>query len=417
VKKNNNLIIGILLISLAVLLLIYFTLTGENHKRYQWAETYKSTSDQPYGTLFIQKLLAGYRPGHNFIFNDNKPLSKLLDTAKLKTKTDYVLIGNDLFLDEEDKKTLLTFVSSGNDAFIATINLPMDVIDPVFNSECGAFIELAKDSSRSVQLNFYNNNLKTEEGFTYAFRFGPTDQPYFWNALVPGLFCDSTRLITPLGYIKDDKVNFFRLAYGKGNIYLHTNPLVFTNYFLADRNKTKYASSVFSHLNGQTLIWDEFSKSQFNQRNNAPPINPLAYILQQESLRYAWWLMLTASILYVWFTTKRKQRVIPVLDKKVNTSLEFVEMISALHYQNDNPLDIARKKMKYFFYFIRGKYGIHTQNLTEANLTRLSEKTKMALADLKEIAHEFKRTDNVYYTTLELTSLYKALEKFYKHCN
>lgn len=389
----------------------------DNERRYQWTETYRPTSDQPYGLMFIQKLLATYRPNQKFQMNDEKPLHILLDTTEIKTKTDYVFIGQNIFLDEADKDALLHFIASGNDAFIATVNLPFEVIDAIIFSECDRDIFLEQNELVTVIQNFYNNDLKSDMGYTYAYRFGTSDIAYFWNTLNPEVFCDSTKSITPLGYIYPDKVNFFRIPYGEGSLYIHTNPLVFTNYFLTKPDKAEYASSVFSHLHSESIIWDEFSKSQFIAKNNAPEINPIAYIMQHDSLRYAWWLILASALLYTLFTAKRKQRVIPVLEEKANTSLEFVNMISSLHFQNGNHEDIARKKMKYFFYFIKAEYGMHTQSLTEGNLKRLSEKSRVKLTDLQQIANEFNYVErHTYYNAPLLVNLYKALDNFYKNC-
>lgn len=416
-KKYKNVPLKILFISLAVLLVAYFTFSKRDQKKFHWLETYKSTSDQPYGTLFIQQLLATFRPGKKFILNDKKPLHKVLDSTQIETKTDYVFIGNEIFLDDADKNALLKFIFLGNDAFISTVNLPFDIIEPMFYSECGKSIFLVKNDTLSVTLNFYNSSLKSSKGYSYAYRFGKTDQPYYWQTLNPEVFCDSTTVITPMGYIHPDKVNFFKLSYGNGNLYVHTNPLVFTNYFLTKRDKAEYAASTFSLLHGETIIWDEFSKSKFTSKNNASDISPIAYILQQDSLRYAWWLMLFGVVLYVVFAAKRKQRIIPVFEPKTNTSLEFVNMISALHFQNGNRRDIARKKMKYFFYFIRAKYSIHTQHLTELYVKRLSEKSKIEPEDLVAIAHQFTAIEKEpYYQEAMLVSLYNALEKFYNHC-
>lgn len=416
-KKDRNLVIKILLISLAVLLLVYFTVGRTGEKRFQWSETYRANSSQPYGTLFIQQLLASYRPGQKFTLNEKQPLHVLLDSGKFESKTDYVFIGQDIYLDQQDVDALLNFISNGNDAFVASYNLPFDLVDPMFVSECQKQIFLLMEDTLSVNMNFYNETLASTKDYTYAYRFGKKDQPYFWNSLNPEIFCDSTKSITPLGYIKPEKVNFFRLSYGKGNLYIHTNPLVFTNYFITKQDKAEYASSVFSHLKGEEIIWDEFSKSKFSNGNNAPEISPIAYILQQESLRYAWWLMLAAALLYTIFTAKRKQRIIPVLEEKANTSLEFVNLISALHFQNGNHHDIGRKKMKYFYYFIKSKYNMHLQTLTEGNLNRLAEKSKVGLDDLKPIAVEFSHIENQsYYNEHRLVDLHNALEKFYKTC-
>lgn len=416
-KKDRNLVVKILFVCLAVLLVSYFMFNRKTDKRYQWTESYKANSDQPYGTLFIQKLLADYRPGQKFIINDNTPLHKILDTTKIKGKTDYIFIGQDLYLDEADKNALLSFISAGNDAFLATVNLPFDIVDPIFVPECDRDIFLTRDDTVFVEMNFYNTALKTDKGYIFAYRFGKKDVPYFWNTLNSEVFCNSTTSITPLGYIDPDKVNFFKLSYGKGTLYIHSNPLVFSNYFLTKPDKVEYSSRVFSHLQGQAIIWDEFSKSPFIPKNNAPEISPISYILQQESLRYAWWLILASVLLYTLFTAKRKQRAIPVLEEKTNTSLEFIEMISALHFQNANHHDIARKKMKYFFHFIKAKYGLHTQSLTDAQLKRLAEKSKVSLDELQFISQEFQHIgQQQHYIEARLVYLHNAIKKFYKYC-
>lgn len=416
-KKDSNLITKVLLAGLAILLVIYFMYNRQHEIRYQWSETYKSTSDQPYGTLFIQKLLSTYRPGVTFILNDQKPLHQILDSSGRKSDTDYIFIGQNIFLDDADKKALLNFIYSGNNAFISTVNLPFDLVDPIFVPECESEIFLETNDTLSITQNFYNTHLKRAQGYRYTYRFGKTDLPYFWNTLNKEVFCDSTSTITPLGFIYPNKVNFFKLSYGKGQLYIHTNPLVFTNYFLTESDKAEYASGVFSHLTGDSIIWDEFSKAEFVPKNNAPQVNPISYILEYDSLRYAWWLMLGGALLYTVFTAKRKQRIIPVLEPKSNTSLEFINMISSLHIENGNPHDIARKKVKYFNYFIKSKYGIHSQDLNETNLKRLSAKSKVSLPDLQLVANE---ADSVqrqpYYDETRLIELYKALETFYKNC-
>jgi hypothetical protein len=423
VKKNSNAILKVLFISLAILLVVYFTFNGQSEKKYQWKENYKVTSDQPYGTLFMQKLLANHRPDRKFILNKKNPLHKLLDTSILKTRTDYVFIGQDIYLEEADKHCLLHLISEGNDAFISTVNLPYELIDSTFASDCGNEFYLVRKDTSSVVLNFYNTLLRTEKGYEYSYRFGKKDMNYFWNTINSGIYCDSANSVTPIGYSHPDKVNFLRIKFGKGNLYIHCNPLVFTNYFLTKTDKAEYASSVFSHLEGKTLIWDEYSKTPLTpksndpEKNNAPEISPLSYILQQESLRYAWWLLLASAILYTIFTAKRKQSPIPVLEEKRNTSLEFINMVSALHFQNANHRTTGRKKIKYFYYFIKEKYGLHTQSLTELNTARLAEKAKVDLSVLQSIMNEFNYLDQQsYYDENRLDSLHHVLQKFYRNC-
>lgn len=405
----------VLFAALGVLLLLYFIFSSEG-KRYQWYESYNVNSDQPYGILFMRKLLESYRPGSDFIFNDKKPLKELLGKDEPRRDTDYIFIGQSVYLNDEDAYALLNFIYEGNDALIASLDPPASIIDRIYTKECIEPVSYTENEAESVTLNFYHATLQTKKGYKYSYRYGSNDESYFWKSLSPRVFCDSAVSITPLGYQEPDLINFFRLPYGKGNLYLHSNPLVFTNYFLTRPEKVNYATGVFSHLKGQHIIWDEYSKIPFLSNNNVYD-SPLYYILQQPSLKYAWWLLLVGVILYVSFAAKRTQRVIPVLEKKTNTSLEYVNLISSLHYQNGNHLDMARKKMKYFLYFIRSKYGIHAQNFKEEHIKKLSEKSKVKVAEVQTIFDQYNTIERAFYDVdTKLSDLYYAIENFYRQC-
>lgn len=415
-KKNRTTII--LVSVLGLLLLGYFIFFSSDEKRYQWFETYRSNSDQPYGTSFMKQMLESYRPGKNFSINERKPLRYVLDSVDFQQNVDYVFIGQRLHLSQQDADALLHFIESGNDAFVACRVLPESLIYPIYNNECAAVLEFEDHQAPTVTMNFYHDTLQTKVGYQYAYRFSTKDLPYHWNSINAEVFCDSTKILTPLGYHEGNQVNFFRLSYGKGNLYIHTVPLAFTNYFLLNPGKVEYAASVFSHLKGEDIIWDEYSKV-YSPNDNHGYDSPLYYILQQPSLKYAWWMMLAAIVLYVFFAAKRTQRVIPVLEAKANTSLEFVNMISLLHYQNSNHTDIAKKKMKYFLYFIRAKYGIHAQTFGEEHIRRLAEKSKVNAPDIKIIFDQYDMIERhaVHNTAVDkLVSLYYAIENFYKHC-
>ncbi|HEX8040685.1 MAG TPA: hypothetical protein VF490_16120, partial [Chryseosolibacter sp.] len=292
------------------------------------------------------------------------------------------------------------------------------IIDAVYTRECDTEVDYQPHRSKSVTLNFFHGSLKTAPGFSFAFRFADMDEPYSWNYLDPDLFCDSTRTIVPLGFFEDDLVNFVRIPAGKGSLFLHTNPLVFTNYFLTSRDKTGYASRVFSHLDGRDLIWDEYSKVLYSGDDNGYN-NPLYYILQHPSLKYAWWLLLLTVALYVFFAARRQQRVIPVLEPKTNTSLEFVKLISRLHYKNGNHVDMARKKMKYFLYFVRSRYGIHAETFGEEQMRKLAEKSRVTLADVSGIFSQYYLIEEKFRDNIEvnrLIQLYDSIENFYRHC-
>jgi hypothetical protein len=416
--NKGRITVIVLFAMLGILLLLFFIFNNADGRRYQWRENYKVESDQPYGLSFIKALLESYRPNSTFTFNKKKTLQVLLDSTKITSDTDYIFIGQSIYLDERDLEVLLNFIYTGNDAFISSLELPETLINKLYTPECNKDITLKTNEVYTVSLNFYHETLYKEHGYNYTYKFGNENASYSWSSLNHEIFCEATKSITPLGYQNPNRVNFIQIPYGKGNVYFHCNPLVFTNYFLTQQDKIDYAAGVFSHLKGNHIIWDEYSKIPFYKNNKASD-SPLYYILQQPSLKYAWWLLILTVLLYVFFAAKRTQRVIPVLEAKTNTSLEFVNLIATLHYQNSNHLDMARKKMKYFRYFIRSKYGIHAVTFGESHIRRLSGKSKISIADVQVIFDQYnliERHANYNIEPNRLVNFYYSIENFYKHC-
>jgi hypothetical protein len=414
VSRRTVTILVSVLGALLLILLLYFM--GNRKKNYLWIETYRSTSEQPYGTAFIKRLLEGSADNEHFINAPDKSFSQIVSSEKFDSKlpASYIFIGYALMQSENDKTALLDFISKGNDAFISTMALP-EFMDDLYDRECGSVMVFDDQPLKTATMNFYHPTLHDKYGYNYSYRFGTTDMEYNWRSFDATLFCDSTKNLTPLGYINENNVNFLKIKYGDGWVYLHSNPIVFTNYFLIKSQKAEYASAVFSHLRGKQIIWDEFGKLPFPAEGSN---NPLYFIMAQPSLKYAWWMIVAAVLLYIAFAVKRTQRIIPVLEQKTNTSLEFVKMVSALHFQNKNHLDIARKKWKYFQYFVRSKYGIHIHGFSDEIIERIAEKSKVPVGDVKAVfnLHKLVEGSGENIEATRLANFYYAIENFYKHC-
>jgi hypothetical protein len=418
VKKSRVTII-VLFAVLGTVLLLYFIYSNSSDKKHSWYENYKIESKEPYGMYFIRKLLEGYRPDSKFTINSKKALHQLLDSGMINSNTDYIFIGQSIYLDERDTKALMNFVKAGHDAFIASQQLPDSLMLKLDRFECAETFYYSGEELDAATMNFYHDTLAINKGYTFRYRLGSEDERYYWQSLASETLCDSMQAVVPLGYITNGYVNFFRIRHGDGYFYFHANPIVFTNYFMRVYDKVEYASGIFSHLRGRNIVWDEFSKIPFFYSQNNPYNSPLYFIMQQPSLKYAWWMLLACVILYVLFAAKRTQRVIPVLEQKTNSSLEFVNLVAALHYQNGNHLDIARKKMKYFLYFVKSRYGIHAHLFDTALQQRLADKSKVSLSEIKDIFDNFKLIDQYSYSNIEsdkLTRLFYSIENFYKHC-
>jgi hypothetical protein len=414
--NRRHTIFLICLISVLVIGVYYIFFAG-NSNTYDWSENFHGNSDQPYGLTFLRQLLESSHEEEAFTVHDKNPLHEFLEEYEVKEKTNYVYIGNAMYLGPKDRTALKDFIAAGNNAFISTTAVP-DIVTDIYDIECGMLATYNSNRQGAAVLNLYHPTLRAKYGYKYSYRFDDVEYDYYWKYLEPGLFCDSTKNLTPLGYLEPQNVNFVRIPHGKGALYLHTNPIVFTNYFLIKNEQARYASAVFSHLDGKVTIWDEFEKMPIPQGEGSSQ-NPLYFIMQQPSLKYSWWILVVVVVIYVVFAAKRTQRVIPIREQKSNTSLEFMQLISALHYREQNHIDMARKKMKYFQYFVRSKFGIHVTGFSEETIYRIAEKSTVSIQDIRAIFNLNKLIEEGSGGSIDATRLvtfYNAIEKFYKQC-
>lgn len=135
---------------------------------------------------------------------------------------------------------------------------------------------------------------------------------------------------------------------GEGEIILVATPLLFTNYGMLDADNSDYLFRLFTHFGELPVVRTEAFSS-----GAQPERSPLRYFLSQAPLRWALYLTLLALALFMIFTARRRQRVIPVIHEPANKNLEFTELIGTLYYQKKNHADLVRKKFTYFAEHLR----------------------------------------------------------------
>jgi hypothetical protein len=211
------------------------------------------------------------------------------------------------------------------------------------------------------------------------------------------------------------------VPYGKGSFYFHTNPIIFTNYYLKTDDGYAYAQKSFSHLNKGKIYWDEFHKV-FTTENSGGGSgfskSPIKLVLANRSLKWAWYLTLSLIGFYIIFFAKRKQRPVPVLEKNVNTSLEFVKTVGTLYFRKNQHRRLIKLKLRYFFSFVRQKYFISTGKINEDLLRKISLKSGIDYELIKKIFAEYNLA-NRYDRQIDaddLIRLHALLEHFYKNC-
>ncbi len=416
------LLIGVLL--LLTLLTVIFLL--QPRTRFDWRPTYKAQSKEPYGTHIIAGLLRDYFPGKGFnILKDS--IVGVLPVDTLPEPAIYVFIGDGLYLDSAEVETLLTFISTGNVAFISSLIVPSKLMQRAYEGECEDYEweDYAYLLDSTVRLGLRQLPPQKALACTYLYRGRP--KAHSWSYIESIYFCDgNTYSFEALGDMNDSLVNFAAMAYGEGTLYLHTTPLAFSNIQLLQEPALQYANSVFSYLPPGKIYWDEYSKisePEARLRNNRAANrslsaqSPLSYIIQQPPLAWAWYLLLSIGLLFLLFRTKRRQRIIPVLEPNKNTSLEFVRTIGQLYFLQGSYKKLALQKMKLLLNFARARYHLRGQESDPDFVEKLARKSEVPreLIDRIVLMHRNIGNSNLV-TENTLIDFHRLTDEFYRVC-
>ena len=441
-KRGNILIIVVCILVVALILLLFYMRPREKH--YLWSETYGEYSDQPFGTVVISKLLEDYFSGKSLEVVNNDLGTKLLE--KEGVHRNYIFIGQKPYYTDSIFELLLNFVSSGNDAFLALKEIPQNFSSKVlqqtkqinendslyYTDQYGDSVFYQEDiypqdpnafkqfNSRKISMNFIDEEFKRDSSYKFDFIVQQEPALYDWLYFFPE-FQNSILNYSALGTLYSENFcNFIQVPYGKGYFYIHTNPIVFSNYFQIQKSNVEYTSKVLSYLKPGDIIWDEYSKtytSDLNFNNDDQTEGPLKFILSQTSLRWAWYCLLGGLLLFILFRTKRTQQSIRVMEPNENKSLEFVQTIGRMYYIRRNHNQLAQQKMKLFFHFIAERYQLNTQVQDEDFINKLHLKSEISRDSIINLFKHYKYINNTNEVTNEdLIHLHSLLDRFYKNC-
>lgn len=412
-----------------IVVLIFFIFVRSDGKTYNWQENYYPLSKDPYGLFIINKLLDSYTADSITTAVEND-LSNLDSTA---TDENYVLIDRGVSYDSLEMSRLLSFVENGNSAFISTKSFPRDLALEIFPEICDGYgwtdYIFAQDSLSS--LNVDHANLADSMGFDYRFiRF---HQPikYKWHYIDPDFFCAEDYSPEQLGSMDDYYPNFARKSYGDGYFYMHTTPLAFTNIQLLDEQGLAYASKVFTHLKPGRIyvdtkhgVSDALSRRMNDESDYLGDMaseGPLQFLFRHKALKWAWFLLLFTGLLFLIFRTKRRQRIIPILEANKNSSLEFISTIGSLYFLQKDNARLAHQMGQLFFGYIREHYDLPTHNLDAGFMDRLHGKSEIPKTHLTHILNSWdglKTVDSALGSVPDKTLIefHKNLSYFYTHC-
>jgi hypothetical protein len=379
-----------------VLVLALYVLAEINRpKPVNWTENLSKDEKAPYGTFILYQQLKDIFPLAS-INSYRQPVYNQVNNFA-DSNTAYLLVEPELKMGKEDLNELLTYAATGNYVFMAAEHFSKLLTDTLKFNTGRRFDISGKDS---VTINFTNPALRA-------------DSSYRFTAMTLGGYFDKvdTAKGIVLGENHRKDVNFIKIPYGQGAFFIHAAPLCFSNYFMLTAGNASYTAKALSYLPRQVkqIYWDEYYKLGPEGSDN-----PFRFILSNAWLRWAFRTGVFTILLFILFEMKRKQRVIPVIEPPRNSTLDFVQTVGSVYFNQHNNKNIALKKINYFMEFVRSVFYVSTSQLNDEFILVLAKKSGVSeneTGQLVSLIHEINDSEQI--TDQALVLLSNRIDSFY----
>jgi len=375
-----------------ILIVVYLVAQYNKPTPTNWAPTYLATDKIPYGTFIIRDRIKDITPGAK-VQASTLPVYNTLKNKKFNNAA-YILVAQKIDVSKTDFDAMKSFMQAGNSIFIASYDFGK--LEKQLKIQTGTSMSAERPS-----LNFTNQNLKTDAN--YGFERGIGSQ--FFNKI-------DHQKATVLGINNKQKPNFIKLSYGKGALYLISEPGFYTNFNMLDKYGAEYAAKTLSYLqHSNQIIFDDYFSAQKSETTDL-----LRVFFKHPELKWAYYLAIFSLVIFVFFEIKRRQRIIPIADPLKNSSVEFAHIVGSVYYHERDNLDIAKKKINYFMEYLRSRYYLKTNEIDVDFANLLAEKTGINEALAKTITRYFVQIPTMSeLSDPELINLNQSIEYFHQN--
>jgi len=376
-------------------------------KKIDWTPTFKKTETKPYASMALYQLMEDIFPDKEIILRTKvAPKDSTLQT--LGKKYNLFFANRNFDSDAEFASALYFFVSGGGEAFIATTQYDYHF------SELLGDISVGYDSydSQVLSINFTNPKLKASDSYKY-----PNIKSHYYFLKYNEEEC------TVLATDNSNRPVLIKVPIGNGHFYLCSVPLAFTNLGMIDKRNNEFISKSLSYMPVKDVLWEDLPSWESRRKNNrdddeSTGIKQLDFLKKHDSLWWAFLLACAAVLAFIIFRAKREQRPIPVLERTVNTSLEFAQTIGRLYFNYQDHKNLAEKKILYLYDFIRNHLQIPMSDTPDANiLARIAQKAAIPQNEVDSLFEKIQHTrSQSHISPEELADLNHKINDFKKKC-
>lgn len=456
-KSSRNFLFAML-----VLFVLFCLLQVNLPKKFVWSPTFSHVDKQPFGCFVFDSVLTQSLPNG---YHVTKKTFFQLDQEHAKEKISVLMVVDQQNLKQLDVKYLCNIARRGGKVMVVASGsfddgrnadtVVVDELERTFNVriEDGTYFSLRgilaglKAHDNDMYDTIYWNNRET--------MYAAQSYRMFYNMVGGTLFVDSVPKVKRLAYtlstagydykhdslyvgdftgfdtIVDEKERIERIdtfaikkvpaavsvPYGKGEVIFVSSPLLFTNYGMLEGNTSVYIFRLMSYLADLPVY-----RTEAYVKTDAMLVaeqSPFREFIKRPPLRWALYLALLGVVLFMIFTARRRQRVIPIMSKPANRSLEFIQLIGTLYYQRKDHVDLVRKKFKLFAEELRKTAGVDISdvNTDDREYLLLAEKTGMNSDRLKKVIRQIRLVlhSEGNISVEEMRSLIDAMDTIVRH--
>ena len=456
-KSSRNFLFAML-----VLFVLFCLLQVNLPKKFVWSPTFSHVDKQPLGCFVFDSVLTQSLPNG---YHVTKKTFFQLDQEHAKEKISVLMVVNQQNLKQLDVKYLCNIARRGGKVMVVASSsfddgrnadtVVVDELERTFKVkiEDGIYFSLRgilsglKAHDNDMYDTIYWNNRET--------MYAAQSYRMFYNMVGGTLFVDSVPKVKRLAYtlstagydykydslyvgdftrfdtIVDKKERIERIdtfaikkvptavsvPYGKGEVIFVSSPLLFTNYGMLEGNTFVYIFRLMSYLADLPVY-----RTEAYVKTDAMLVaeqSPFREFIKCPPLRWALYLALLGVVLFMIFTARRRQRVIPIMSKPANRSLEFIQLIGTLYYQRKDHVDLVRKKFKLFAEELRKTAGVDISdvNTDDREYQLLAEKTGMNCDRLKKVIRQIRLVlhSEGNISVEEMRSLIDAMDTIVRH--
>ncbi|WP_127844146.1 DUF4350 domain-containing protein [Psychroflexus aestuariivivens] len=359
-----------------VLALIAFTMFLEviREEPIDWTPSYVSSDSRPLGSeIFFENLSEKAKQ----IINRSRPPFEEFNEGNIENGT-YFFLNNYVNLSKEETDQIFDWVSQGNNVFFASAGIPQKILDTL-DLNITFHVSNSKITYKPA-FNLLNESLRLKTP-----KVSPEKYEYLYFKKIDTL----ETIVLGVASVWDDdqiesdseNINFIKIPWGDGQILIHLAPQVFTNYFMIGDENHEYVSRILNYIDlSEPIYWDKYYK--LGKKGIS---SPLYYLLSNIYLKWAYYMILIASLFYIIFSGKRKQKPIKIIPPVSNKTYEFTQTIAGMHLEKKDHKEMANKIIKLFLEKIRHKYQLNTQELNIDFIKNLAHKTGIDFKVLKDV--------------------------------